>query len=356
MKPLLVLIPNLLKRKPHQRFNSDEAFNLMIYICVEMKKYNQLSCEQRYTISCLHKQNKSYREIAQTIGVDKSTISREIKRNKGKRSYTPKHAQMLADERKEWRRYKTKFSPKMKQEVANLMREYQWSPEQIVGRLKLDNKPTVGKTTIYTFLHKDKAQGGDLYLHTRHCLKYRRHRLASRPKTRWGKRTPITERPPEVAQKKRLGDFEMDLIIGKGKQDAILTLVDRVSGFAIIERLCQGKKAEPLAKQAINRLKYLKRSNKIHTITTDNGSEFTAFKKIERVLKIKVYFAKPYCSSDKPHIEHLNKLIRQYIPKSSSFSNLTDEQIKSVEWKLNKRPRKKLKFYTPFERFHLNLH
>ncbi len=123
-----------------------------------------------------------------------------------------------------------------------------------------------------------------------------------------------------------------------------------------ISCLLKQNKAEPLAQQAINRLKYLKRSNRIHSITTDNGSELNALKKIERALKIKVYFAKSYCSLDKPHIEHLNKLIRQYFPKSSYFCNLTDEQVKSVEWKLNNRPRRKLKFYTRFERFHLNLY
>ncbi len=127
-----------------------------------MSKYNQLSWEQRYKIYYLHKQNKSYNEIAQEVGVHKSTISREIKRNRGKRSYSDKHAQMLADERKEWRHHKKKFTPKMKQEVAKLIREHQWSPEQVVGRLKLDHKPIVGKTTIYTFLHEEEAKGEGL--------------------------------------------------------------------------------------------------------------------------------------------------------------------------------------------------
>lgn len=320
-----------------------------------MKKYQQLSQEQRYTISCLLREKKNYSFIAQVIGVHKSTISREVKRNKGKRSYRYSYAQMLAEERKEWRYYKTKFTPSMKQAVIQLIREEQWSPEQIVGRYRLDKKPMVGKTTIYSFLHQDKQHGGDLYLYTRHCLKYRKHRLSARFKTRWGKRRTIEERPAEINEKRRLGDWEMDLIIGKNKQDAILTLVERLSGFAIIQKLPQGKKAEPLAKEAIKRLKYLTQTNRILSITTDNGLEFTAFKKIERALKIKVYFAKPYCSSDKPHIEYLNKLIRQYIPKGASFKELTDEMIQDIEWKLNKRPREKLNFYSPYERFQLNL-
>lgn len=319
-----------------------------------MKKYNQLSRAQRYAIQIMLKMNKSYNEIASFISVHKSTVSREIKRNKWDDEYSGDLAHKFAKDRRDCRVLKEKFTPEMKQEVRRLMIEEQWSPEQIVGRCRLENKPMVGKSTIYSFLHCDKEAGGDLYTYTRHSLKYRKKRLSARTTTRWGKRRSIEERPDEINKKERIGDWEMDLIIGKNRQDAILTLVERITGFAIIQKLPQGKKAKPLAKLAIKRLRHLNRNNKIRSITTDNGAEFTAFKKIECALKIKVYFAKPYCSSDKPHIEYLNKLIRQYIPKGSSFKNLTDEDIKQIEHKLNNRPREKLNFKTPRECFLLS--
>ncbi len=145
----------------------------------------------------------------------------------------------------------------------------------------------------------------------------------------------------------------MDLIVGPAKGDTILTIVDRKSDFAIIEKL-NGKHAKPLARAVKKRLKYLTRRKQLFSITTDNGTEFAEFKQIERSLKIPVYFAKPYCSCDKPRIEHLNALIRQYILKRSSFKNLTSVEIQHIENKLNHRPRKKLGYKTPFEVFILH--
>jgi IS30 family transposase len=152
-----------------------------------------------------------------------------------------------------------------------------------------------------------------------------------------------------------MGDFEMDLIIGAAPNEAILTLTDRKTDFAIIEPLTLGRKAKPLSKTLIKRVAYLKRRGQIHSITTDNGAEFMAFDLIEKALKIPVYFARPYKATDKPHIEHLNALIRQYLPKGTSFKDLSRKEIIQIEQKLNTRPRKKLNFKTPIEVFLLNL-
>ena len=137
-----------------------------------MKKYNHLSREQRYTMDRLLKQGKSYSFIAETIGVSTSTVSREIRRNQTPRGrYSCRQAETYASERKEWRYYPRKFNSKMRHEVEQIIRQQQWSPEQIVGRFRLEGIPIVGKTTLYTFLHRDKESGGDLYRHTRHHLK-----------------------------------------------------------------------------------------------------------------------------------------------------------------------------------------
>lgn len=321
-----------------------------------MKKYKQLSQEQRYTIAQLLKQGATQTFIAETINVHKSTVSREIKRNYSKRLYSGSLAHMYAQERKEWRTYKTKVTPEMKKQIIHLIREERWSPEQISGRYKLEGKPMVGKTTIYTFLHKDKSQGGDLYQYTRHSLSYRRrNRLAYRTKTRWEKRKTIEQRPSIVQEKVRIGDFEMDTIVGRYQQGAILTLVDRVTGYTIINTLPKGKRAKELARIVNRRLAFIKRRGQLHSITTDNGTEFTAFTTIEKALNAPIFFARPYCSTDKPYIELTNKLIRQYIPKKASFQNISQSFLSFVEKQINNRPRKSLNFRTPFEVFILNL-
>lgn len=317
--------------------------------------HKQLTSEQRYTIACLLKEKTSIRKIATLIGVSPSTVSREIKRNRSVRSYSSTYAHMLARERHEWKQHPRKMNKRIEQEITALIREYQWSPEQIAGRYKREGKPMVGKTSIYNFLHEDKRNGGTLYTHCRHALRHRKSRLSS-PVTCKKPRRSILDRPECINTQERTGDFEMDLIIGRGGNEAILTLTDRKTDFAIIQALPHGRKAKPLVKELVKRLAYLKRRGQLHSITTDNGSEFMAFDKIEKRLKVPVYFARPYTSTDKPHIEHLNALIRQYLPKHSSFIDITPKQLALIEQKLNNRPRKKLNFSTPFECFFLNLH
>ena len=141
----------------------------------------------------------------------------------------------------------------------------------------------------------------------------------------------------------------MDLIIGAQQREAILTLTERKTGYAIIEKLPNGKNAKSLARVVNRSLAYFKRMGLLHSITTDNGSEFMAFRSIEKALRIPVFFAKPYCSTDKPHVELLNNLIRQYIPKGTSFKDINDKQIRNIRILLNNRPRKSLDFKSPNE-------
>lgn len=211
----------------------------------------------------------------------------------------------------------------------------------------------VGKTTLYTYLHEDKKNGGSLYLSCRYSLRYTKRRL-SKP-TKWSKRKSIEERPKCIDLQQRIGDFEMDTIVGGGQSGTILTLVERRTGYAMLEKLPEGKNAKALASAVNRRLSFAKRRGQLFSITTDNGSEFAKFKTIERALKIPVYFAKPYCSNDKPHIEHLNGLIRQYIPKGVDIEKVTDSEVRRIERELNRRPRKKINYKTPFEVFYLNL-
>lgn len=214
----------------------------------------------------------------------------------------------------------------------------------------------VGKTTICNWLHADKRSGGDLYSYCRHGLKYRRKRLSTpRNSKKRGRYKSILDRPETIDEQGRMGDMEMDLILGASGSEAILTLTDRKTDYIFLEALPHGRKAKPIARAVNSRLASLKRRGQLHSITTDNGPEFSAFRSIERGLGVPVSFARPYRSTDKPHIEHANALIRQYLPKHSSFEGLTKGDLNEIEWRLNNRPRKKLGYHTPHEVFYLNL-
>lgn len=143
----------------------------------------------------------------------------------------------------------------------------------------------------------------------------------------------------------------MDLIIGKNGYGAILVLAERNTSYCIIEKLTHGKNAKEIAK-AVIRLLYAYRLTGVLTITTDNGSEFSAHQLITKGLKgVVVYFADSYCSWQKGLVEYTNKLIRQYIPKGTDFSTITTGFIKKIQTKLNRRPREKLNFSTPTVEF-----
>lgn len=319
-----------------------------------MKKYHHLIQEQRYTIAQMLKQGAGVRDIATVLDVSPSTISRELRRNGQPSGYQYKIAQRLAEERQCHRCTSRVLSPAMRAFIHKHIQEYQWSPEQISGYCKLNGIPMVGKTTIYTYLHDDKWTGGTLYKYCRHQMK---RRVRTKPSSCWqqSNRKKIDERPEQINQKLRMGDFEMDTIVGANGKEAILTLVDRLTGFSIIELLPQGHKAKALSRAVVKRLSYLKRRGQLHSITTDNGTEFSDFGFIEKKLNIPVFFAKPYCSTDKPHIEYLNTLIRQYLPKGTSFRELTTSNISAIEARLNGRPRRNLGFLTPLQAFLLRM-
>ena len=199
--------------------------------------------------------------------------------------------------------------------------------------------------------------GGNLYSYCRHSLKYRRKRLSGpRNSKKRGRYKSILDHPEIIDEQGRMGDMEMDLILGASGSEAILTLTDRKTDYIFLEALPHERKAKPIARAVNRRSAFLKRRDQLHSITTDNGPELSAFRSIERGLGGRaVYFARPYRSTDKPHIEHANALIRQYLPKHSSLDGLTKGDLKEIEWRLNNRPRKKLGYHTPHEVFYLNL-
>ena len=308
--------------------------------------YKQLTSEQRYTISVLLQSKKNKKEIATTIGVHISTLYRELRRNTGKRGYSWQIAHEMAQERHERLPGNRSISMSIKELAIKYLKEDQWSPEQISGKFQ-QKRIHISHETIYKIIRKDKLLGGELYTHCRHKLKHRKRPVGGE-RVIIRERVSIHDRPPE-ANGERFGDWEMDTIIGKNEKGAILTLTERKTNFILMENLKSGKKAKELAK-AVIRLLYPYR-NSIHTITTDNGTEFAEHKLISQKLGTKVYFADPYSSWQKGAIEHANKLIRQYIPKGSSFDSLNNLKIKEFQHKINLRPRKKFNFDSPKNQF-----
>jgi len=307
-----------------------------------------LTVGQRYEIWAMMQQGLKQKEIALAIGKDKSVVSRELKRNcdNRNREYRADLAQRKYESRQKNKPKHIRFTEEVKQYVEECLAK-DFSPEQISGRAVVEGRECVSHERIYQYVWKDKKAGGDLYTHLRH--KGRRYRKRGNAKDSRGiikDRVDISQRPEIVDQKQRLGDLEIDTMIGQNHKGALLTINDRVSSYVIIEKL-NGKDAKELALKVIERLSSYKK--RIHTITSDNGKEFAEHKMISSELKVDFFFAKPYHSWERGANENTNGLIRQYFPKKTSFENLSDQDIKRVEDILNNRPRKKLNFLTPNE-------
>ncbi|MGB0880842.1 MAG: IS30 family transposase, partial [Polaribacter sp.] len=254
-----------------------------------------LTHEQRYTISCMLKQGYKQAEIAKAIGKDKSVVCREKKRNSDKRSgvYNDELAQKkYAKGQKEKPKLK-RFTTSIQEEVERLLRE-DYSPEQVVGILKLEGKQTVSTERIYQHIWKDKKHKGDLYTHLRRQGRRYRKRGASKDSRGIIKnRVSIEQRPAIVEKRERFGDLEVDLIIGKNHNQAILTINDRTSGMLKMKKV--PSKEATLVTKATNEL-LADWKPYLHTITADNGKEFAGHQEVAENLAIDYFFAHPYHS------------------------------------------------------------
>ena len=315
-------------------------------------KNKHLTLVQRNQIQVLLQTKTPVKTVALLLDTDKSTLYREIKRNKGKRTYSAPLAQQLCSERKERFGRGRKFTTAMEKFIVEMLNQEQWSPKQIVGYCKSNHIPMVSFERIYQLIRQDKMDGGLLWTQTRHKLKHRK-RPVSGKQVNIKNKVSIDLRPPIVDAHERYGDWEIDTIIGENQKGAILTMTERKTGFLLMEKMEFGKQAQGLAKAAIRMLFAYK--NTVHTITSDNGSEFAEHELIARKLKADYFFAHPYSSWERGLIEYTNKLIRQYIIKGSNFDLYDSEYIKLVQNKINRRPREKLNFQTPSKIFFASL-
>lgn len=309
-------------------------------------KYNHLSQNERYQIFALMKAGLNQTQVALTLGRSKSTISREIQRNSGLKGYRPKQATLKSEVRALGSRNAKKVSVDTLKSAFDLVRQ-EWSPEQIAGTMNISHE------TVYRHVYADKDCGGKLFMHLR-SQKKRRKRYASGRQRRGQipNRRSIHERPAVVDLRLEVGHWEGDTVIGARHKQAIVTLVERKSGYAKLFKV-KNKTAELVSAAMIKSLKPF--DGLVDTITLDNGKEFADHQRVDLELGSTIYFADPFASWQRGTNENFNGLLRQYIPKDRPLSTVTKEELKMIENKLNHRPRKRLGFRTPHEVFHESL-
>jgi transposase, IS30 family len=307
--------------------------------------YSRLTEDERYQIYEGITEKRSHRKIASLINKHHSTVSNEVKRNKGLRGYRPKQAQEVAQQRQKNKPRHIKLTTDVQALITENIK-HEWSPEQIQGRLKSEGLTMVSTTTIYGFIQKNKEAGGLLHKHLRHRKPYKKRTGSSETRGQIIGRISIDERPAVVDEKIRIGDWEADTVIGKGHKGVLVTLAERVSKKTLIAHV-PSKHADVVTAAIIKLL--LPEKKWLHTITFDNGKEFAYHAQIKEALGADNYFAHPYHSWERGLNENHNGLIRQYLPKGMELDKVTDEDITQIQDKLNSRPRKLLGYKTPNE-------
>lgn len=315
-------------------------------------KYTHLTQDERYQIAILAKAGHDKSEIARLMERHKSTIGREMTRNRGARGYRPKQAHASSQARIR----AGENSPRAAAEtwsIVDVKLAETWSPEQISGYLKVNRQAGVSHEAIYQRIYTDKRAGGTLH-RTLRCQKVRRKRDGGRERRGTiPNQVSIDLRPAVVAERARFGDWEGDLVIGAGQKQALVTLNERTSRYSLIAHV-PFKTAQAVSDAMISLL--MPFAARVHTLTTDNGKEFAQHERIAKQLGADFFFAHPYASWERGANENMNGLIRQFFPKKMAFESITLNDIELAMHRLNHRPRKCLGFKTPHEVFMKQLH
>ena len=294
-------------------------------------------------------QNISFTDIGKILKKNKSTISREVERNSGKKGYRHKQAHQFSVIRKINSKKHIRLTPAIQRLIERKLK-VRWSPEQISNWIKKNKFGSISHETIYSMIRVDREYGGILYtfLHQSNRKKRKKYGTGLTQKGSIKNRVSIEKRPKIVEEQKRIRDFEGDTIVGKNHQGSIVTLVDRKSLYLKMEVL-QDRTSESVSTAIKGMLESIK--GNVHTITFDKGKEFANHEDISIMLDAKIYFADPYSFWQRAINENTNGLIRQYFPKKTDFSKITKKDIERIEFEINNRPRKKLGYKTPHEVF-----
>lgn len=305
-----------------------------------------LTLEERDRIAQLCCQGADQKEIARAVGRCRSTISRELRRNRMQEGYYAAQAQRESERRRRERPILRKMDDPEINETVRAGLAHEWAPEQIAGRMQQHGADRrVSPQTIYAWIKQDQDRE-----HWESMLRRRGKRPSRRKNAATtGDAARIDQRPEVIEQRLRLGDFEGDTVLGPAGTGGLATLVDRKSRFTIIVKI-QSKNADHVHEKIKQRLKELD-EERCHSITFDNGTEFARCHRLEKHLGIDLYFADPGCPFQRGTNENTNGLIRQYFPKGTDFRDISHHEVRRVEELLNDRPRACLGFRTPAEVF-----
>ena len=325
-----------------------------------MQKFNHLCLEQRYQIEALLETGITQTQIAVIIGVHKSTVSRELRRNKAakgpySKTYAGRIAQRRYSDRQLSKPKNTRFTPQMKQEARHWLKEDRLSPELISATWKKNGQPAVSHERLYQWIwsaktskHRDLIQDSELYMCLRHGK--RRQKRGNQKHTRGiiKHRIPIDQRPELIELRERIGDVEVDLMMGKEHKSALLVMTDRATLITTMDFLA-GKDSKAVKQKIEDRIKWVG-SSWIKTMTFDNDMAFALHYEIQQEYGIKTYFTRPYTSQDKGTVENRIGLIRAFLPKGTDLNLISDQEIASIEDKINNRPIRKFGYLTPKEK------
>jgi IS30 family transposase len=312
--------------------------------------YHQLTLEERRIASQLRFQGKSSAEIGRILGRDRSTVSREFRRNRHFNGRWRYYTFSKAHEKAMGRRFRSRRNRRFDAQQWSLVEErlaMDWSPEQISATLRMEGLLSISHETIYMYIWADRRRGGRLHHHLRQIGKRRRKRYGTyESRGRLAGKRMITERPPAIERRNRRGHWEIDTVMGTGSNDCIVTMVERKSGYLEIGKVT-ARTTEKVNRETIELMS--RQHIRVKTITSDNGTEFHGYKEIERATGTRFYFANPHHSWERGTNENTNGLIRQYLPKGTSMRYLTQAKCDMIANHLNERPRKRLGFRTPKE-------
>lgn len=325
-----------------------------------MKKYKQLNREQRYQIGVLLKIGKNKSEIASIIGVHRSTISRELKRNVGTRgrhagTYVPRLAQNKTEKRHKTKSKAIKLTEELKDQAAGWLRKERLSPELIAVEWKFMGIEGVSHECIYQWIWECKKSNRKAILPYKDLYRYLKHgrRRSKRGNYKDSRgliknRVSIEDRPNIVNSRERLGDVEVDLMMGKNHKSALLVMTDRSTLITTLD-LLEGKDAKMVTKKILKRISRIG-SSWIKTMTFDNGNEFAGHQEIAQKHDVKTYFTRPYTSQDKGTIENRIGLIRRFLPKRTNLNLVSESRIREIEQLINNRRVRKFGYISPIEK------
>jgi len=316
--------------------------------------YRHLTIDERESILKMLSEQKDMTHIAESIGRDKGTVSRELSRNRcSTGEYKPHLAQRYYTKRRDASKqpYRLEKNGRLRQYVRHKLKQY-WSPEQIAARLEIDHPDAPQMRTsplvIYNWIQRDKTAGGTLYKYLRQGHRKRRKKRGSlNNQGQIPDRRPISERPKAVDKREELGHWEGDTVVGKFHSSFVASHVERKSRYLLVGRT-DDKSADSMnatTRRLFRKIPLSKRK----TMTFDNGKEFAGFKALEKAVGFCCYFADPYSSYQRGTNENTNGLLRQFFPKGTDFNTISEEEIDKAAALLNNRPRKCLNYRTPHE-------